>query len=85
MGCALAPGPVQTQFHARMGAQHAFYRYFVLPIEPDGAALAGYLGYRLGLRVVLPGLLNPLTAIAMRILPHRLLVPAIAFLLKPRG
>ena len=29
--CALAPGPVDTAFHARMGAENAFYRYLVPP------------------------------------------------------
>ena len=35
--CALAPGPVNTRFHARMGAENAFYRYL-------GAAGVGRLG-----------------------------------------
>jgi NADP-dependent 3-hydroxy acid dehydrogenase YdfG len=36
------------------------------------------------LRVVVPGLLNPFLALALKLLPHRLMVPFIAWLLKPR-
>ncbi len=81
---ALAPGPVNTTFHERMGAEHAFYRYLILPLSPEGAANAGYRGYVLGHRLVVPGLLNMMLALALRILPHRLLSPFIGWLLQPR-
>ena len=83
--CALAPGPVSTAFHRRMGSERAIYRYLVPPASPDGVARAGYLGFSLGLRVVVPGLLNPFMALAMRVLPHRITIPIIGLLLKPRG
>jgi short-subunit dehydrogenase len=82
---ALAPGPVNTRFHARMGAQYAGYRAVVAPSSPNAVARAGYLGFSLGWRVIVPGLLNPFLAVAMRVLPHRLVIPIIAILLKPRG
>ncbi len=82
--CALAPGPVRTRFHARMGAQHAFYRMFSPPIPPALVGWLGYWGYTLGLRVVWPGLATPFAALAMRLLPHRILMPIVATLLKPR-
>ena len=82
--CALAPGPVNTAFHARMGAENAFYRTFVVPASARFVARAGYLGFLLGLRVVVPGLINPFLAVAMRIMPHRILVPIVGWLLKPR-
>jgi short-subunit dehydrogenase len=81
----LAPGPVNTGFHARMGAEHALYRYLVAPSSADGVARAGYLGFALGLRVVVPGILNPFLALAMRILPHRIVIPIVGVLLKQRG
>lgn len=83
--CALAPGPVGTGFHARMGAENALYRMIVPPALVGVVAGLGYLGFRLGLRVVLPGVLTLMAAVAMRILPHRILLPIIALLLKPRG
>jgi short-subunit dehydrogenase len=82
---ALAPGPVNTGFHARMGSEQAFYRYMVSPASPESTARAGYWAFALGLRVYVPGLLNPLLALLMRISPHRILIPIVRALLKPRG
>ncbi|MBX9591525.1 MAG: SDR family NAD(P)-dependent oxidoreductase [Hyphomonadaceae bacterium] len=82
--CALAPGPVNTAFHARMGAEKAFYRLLVPPASAQSVARAGYRGFVLGLRVTVPGLFNPLLALAMRIMPHRIVIPIIGWLLRPR-
>jgi hypothetical protein len=80
---ALAPGPVRTEWHDRAGAGAAFYRY-LLPSSAASAARAGYLGYTLGLRVVVPGLINPFLALALRIMPHTITIPVVRWLLKPR-
>ena len=82
--CALAPGPVNTRWHEKAGAQSAFYRSFVPPASARSVAWAGYLGYVLGLRVTVPGLVNPIMAVAMRIMPHRIVIPIIGVLLRPR-
>jgi len=82
--CALAPGPVNTAFHRRMGSETAFYRTFILPASARSVARAGYWGFALGLRVVVPGLISPFVALAMRIMPHRILIPIVGWLLKPR-
>ena len=82
--CALAPGPVNTMFHARMGAEKAFYRLLVPPASAQSVARAGYRGFVLGLRVTIPGLINPFLALAMRIMPHRIVIPIVGLLLKPR-
>jgi short-subunit dehydrogenase len=81
----LAPGPVNTRFHARMGSEHALYRYFVAPASAQAVARAGYLAFALGLRVLVPGLLNPFFALALRILPHRIVIPIVGLLLRPLG
>jgi short-subunit dehydrogenase len=83
--CALAPGPVDTRFHERMGAGQAFYRYLVPPASAESVARAGYLGFSLGWRVTVPGLFNPLLALAMRLVPHRIVIPIIGWLLQRRG
>ena len=83
--CALAPGPVRTRFHERMGATRAAYR-MLMPFslsKPSHVAWMGYMGFTLGLRVVVPGPINLLGVVIMRVLPHRLLLPAVAFLLRP--
>jgi short-subunit dehydrogenase len=81
----LAPGPVNTGFHRKMGSERAFYRYLVLPASAESVAAAGYRGFALGWRVIVPGILNPGLALAMRVLPHRIVIPIIGWLLKPRG
>lgn len=80
---ALAPGPVRTQWHDRAGAGGAFYRY-LLPATARSVARDGYRGYLLGLRVVVPGLLSPFLALALRIMPHRITMPIVRWLLRPR-
>jgi short-subunit dehydrogenase len=82
---ALAPGPVGTRFHARMHAKSAFYRVLFPPASAESVARAGYLGFSLGLRVVVPGVVSPFLALALRVLPHRIMVPVVGWLLKPRG
>ena len=81
--CVLAPGPVRTAWHDRAGAGAAFYRY-LLPASAASVARTGYLGYVLGLRVVVPGLLSPFLALTLRIMPHTITVPIVRWLLKPR-
>jgi short-subunit dehydrogenase len=81
--CALAPGPVRTGWHDRAHAGAAYYRY-LLPSTASSVARAGHLGYTLGLRVVVPGLVSPFLALALRIMPHTITLPIVRFLLKPR-
>src|SRR5262245_3997867 len=81
---ALAPGPVSTDFHRRMGSERSFYRYLVLPASAERVAAAGFHGFALGWRVIIPGILNPALALAVRILPHRIVIAIVALLLKPR-
>jgi short-subunit dehydrogenase len=82
---AVAPGPVNTRFHERMGAEQSLYRYLMVPSSPEAVARAAYYGFALGLRVVIPGPFNPILALALRLLPHRILTPLIGVLLKQRG
>jgi short-subunit dehydrogenase len=81
---AVAPGPVNTGFHALMGAEQSFYRLLMPQLSAGRTASSAYRGYVLGFRVVVPGVLNKLMWPALRILPHRLLLPVVAWLLRPR-
>lgn len=83
--CAIAPGPVNTRWHAKAGAERAFYRSLVPPASARSVAWAGYLGFVLGLRVTITGLISPVMAVALRILPHRITIPIVQLLLRPRG
>ena len=81
----LAPGPVRTRFHARMGAERTWYRWLIPAARANSVAWVALLGYRWGRTVITPGPFATLTALALRLTPHLLLVPIIGWLLKPRG
>ncbi len=80
----VAPGPVETRFHAKMGAERALYRWLVPASTPASVARWAVRGYELGLRTVVPGVLNLVGAAALRLTPHVVLVPMMAWLLDPR-
>lgn len=80
---AVAPGPVDTGFHSKMGGENALYRILLPSKTPRAVARAAWRGYVLGQRVVVPGILNRIFAIASGLVPHVILVPAMAFLLRP--
>jgi len=82
--CALAPGPVVTRFHERMGGETGFYLKLLPVAGPDFVAWAAYAGFALGWRVIIPGLISPVLALAMRLTPHRIVVPILGWLFKPR-
>ena len=78
-------GARQHQFHARMGARDALYRYFVPPASAQIAWRApATAASRWAGASWCPGLLNPFLALAMRIMPHRIVIPIVGWLLKPR-
>jgi short-subunit dehydrogenase len=81
---AVAPGPVNTGFHDAMNAELSFYRQLIPPLSPERVASSAYRGYILGFRVVVPGVMSKLMWPALRVLPHRILLPLIAWLLHPR-
>lgn len=79
----VAPGPVETNFHAAMGAEGAFYRAIVPSASPEAVARSAYRGFMLGRRVIVPGILGTASALALRLLPHALSVPMVGRLLFP--
>lgn len=83
--CALAPGPVETRFHSRMRSESALYRRLLPPLRPETAAWWGYHGFNLGLRVIVPDLINLLAVLCFKLIPHRITIPIVGWLLRPRG
>ena len=79
-----APGPVNTRFHARMGAEGSFYRWLIPAPSPSMAAGSAVRWFGWGRTVITPGLMAPLVAYLMRLTPHPVLVPIVGWLLKPR-
>lgn len=82
---AVAPGPVETGFHASMGADAARYRLLMPALGTRQVARTAVRGFLLGRRVVYPGLIAPVAAVAVRVLPHAITVPVVAWLLDNRG
>ena len=80
----LAPGPVNTSFHEAMGAESSFYRQLLPALSPERTANSAYSGFVLGRCLIVPGVINTFMAIALRILPHTLLLPLTGWLLRPR-
>lgn len=82
--CVLAPGPLDTAFHAAMGAEGSAYRTLIPAVSLQRTARAAYWGYVLGRRLVVPGLINRATYGLLRALPHPVSVPIVKALLARR-
>lgn len=80
----VVPGPVATRFHEYMGAHSALYTKVIGCMDADVVARAAYHGYRCRKLVITPGVLTTLNYLAARVMPHSLLTPLIAVLLKRR-
>lgn len=79
---AVAPGPVNTTFHRDMGAEASLYRLLLPSLTPERVARSAYLGFIMGRRVIVPGILNNVMFVALRLLPHFLTVPIVSWLLR---
>jgi len=77
----VAPGPVNTTFHHTMHADRALYRSIVPALGAEAVAASAVRGYMLGRRVIVPGVLPSLGALAVKVLPHALTVPIVGALL----
>jgi uncharacterized protein len=82
---AVAPGPVRTGFHAKMGSNQDNYRYVVPSISAETVARWAVTAHNLGARVVVPGFINNVLALFLRFMPHRLSVPIQGWLFYPRN
>ncbi|MEM7747851.1 MAG: SDR family oxidoreductase [Pseudomonadota bacterium] len=80
----IAPGPVETQFHAQMDAERAFYRRLLPAMTPRAVARSAMFWYKTGRTVVVPGVFNSILAVCLWVLPAALTNPVVAFLLNPR-
>ncbi len=81
---ALLPGPVATKFHAHMSAEHSYHLTLMGVMSPEQAARAGYHGYHWGRTLIIPGVLNQINALALRVIPHAFMIPVIGWMLKQR-
>ena len=69
----LCPGPVPTEFAARAGLSKSMAPA-ILSLSAERVAEAGYRGLMQGRRTVVPGLINKLVVLVIRIIPRRLVL-----------
>jgi short-subunit dehydrogenase len=80
----LLPGPVRTRFHRVMGAKSALYIKAGGGISARRAAHMGFSGFMCGKNMIIPSILSALGSIAIKIIPHDLLMPLLAWFLRGR-
>jgi short-subunit dehydrogenase len=82
---AVAPGPVRTGFHNKMGADNDLYRWLIPSLAPETVVGWAMTAHNLGFRVVVPGLLNNILALSLRLMPHRISAQVQGILFYPRN
>lgn len=82
---AVAPGPVDTRFHDKIGASGDYYRVLLPGLSADRVARWAMMAHNLGVRVVVPGFINNVLALFLRLLPHRVTVRIQGWLFYPRN
>jgi short-subunit dehydrogenase len=73
----LCPGPVPTEFAARAGISDRSMAPGLLTKSAEYVAEAGYRGLMEGDRTIVPGFINNLVTILIRIFPRRLLLKVV--------
>jgi len=74
---ALCPGPVPTEFAERAGLKGGSLAPNILTQSAEYVAEAGYRGLMEGHRTIVPGLLNRLLTILIRLIPRRYLLAVV--------
>lgn len=76
----LCPGPVATPFFERMDGDRSLFMRLLPKTDAKSVARAGWRAFKAGRRVVVPGLGARLGAWVTQRMPHRFLLPGVAFL-----
>lgn len=82
--CAIAPGPIETRIHRKMRTSNTYYRLLLPSTSADRMARLAWRSYRLGRRVVVPGIVNGFFAWSGRAMPFEFLLPLLSWLMRPR-
>jgi uncharacterized protein len=81
---AAAPGPVETGIHRSMLARWTWYRALFPSYTPDVCAKMIWEGFTSGHRVFIPGVINNVSALAAKLVPPEIMIPFVAWLVRPR-
>jgi uncharacterized protein len=80
----VAPGVVATNLHSKAGVQNSRYMFMFPNMAPEKVARIAYARFKRGWSVIIPGWLNPLSALIVRFVPDFLLVPLMGWLFRMR-
>jgi len=75
---ALCPGPTATQFGARAGFKGSMGANLMGSLDAAGVARIGLAGYRAGRVVVVPGLVNRLAVLLVKLAPQAWAMPILS-------
>ena len=79
----LCPGPVPTGFQERAQMQSIRFMRYLSSHSAHDVAAAGWEGFKQRRRVVIPGVMNKVSAYAGRYIPHWLVLPVMKILQAP--
>lgn len=82
--CTVAPGPVETDIHAKGGSEHSRYLAYYPRMSPEVLAKASYRRFMRGNWVILEGWVNKIVAIGVRFFPGIVLIPSAGWFFRVR-
>jgi short-subunit dehydrogenase len=82
--CTVAPGTIETDMHAKAGAQNSRYVALLPAMSPQTMAEAAYRRFMRGNWVIIEGLLNRIVANGVRFIPGIMLIPAVGWFFRVR-
>lgn len=82
--CTVAPGPIETEIHAKGGSEHSRYLAYLPKMSSQAIAEASYRRFMRGNWVIVEGWVNTIIALGVRFVPGILLIPAAGWFFRVR-
>ncbi|HUU66409.1 MAG TPA: SDR family oxidoreductase [Methyloceanibacter sp.] len=82
--CMVAPGPIETDMHAKAGAENSRYVLYLPLMSPQAMAEAAYRRFMRGNWVIVEGWMNRMIAFGVRFVPGIMLIPAVGWFFRVR-
>lgn len=82
--CTVAPGTIETEMHAKAGAENSRYVALMPAMSAQTMAEAAYRRFMRGNWVIIEGWLNRIVANGVRFIPGIMLIPAVGWFFRVR-
>ena len=82
--CMVAPGPIETEMHAKAGGENSLYVRFFPVMSAQKVARKGYRRFMRGRKMIVPGIFNKVSIIAARLTPNLLLMAFMGMMFRVR-